>query len=81
MRDYVVSGLVREETVNEILALRVGEPMVTEEHFWARTPFRCWTRLRKADGQWTRNLGEYRATVQEAADDLVAKLRARGYEE
>ena len=77
LRDYVVSGQVRLETVNAILALGVGEPMVTDEPFWPTTPYRAWTRLRKPDGQWTRNLGQYRGTVQSAADDLLERLQQR----
>lgn len=77
LRDHVASGMVRAQTVDAITAMRAGEPVVTHEPFWAKTPYRCWTRLQKPDGCWTRNLGQYRATVQEAADDLLAKLRDR----
>ncbi len=77
LRDYATTGMVSPETVNAISALGAGEAMVTHEPFWAPAPYRCWTRLLKPDGQWTRNLGQYGATVQEAADDLLAKLRER----
>ena len=66
LRDYVVGGHVTEETVNAIAALNRGEAMVTDEPFWQATPYRCWTRRKHANGQWERNNGQNRATVQEA---------------
>lgn len=78
---YVVTGLVAEETVNALRAMHQGEVMVTESDYTASTQYRCWTRQQLVNPvygpQWTRNLGQYRATVQEAAEDLLGRLVAR----
>ena len=72
-RDYVVSGLIAEGTVNALLAL--GEPMVTETpaEYGSDRQFRAWIRLR-AGG---RVFGHpWHSTPQFAAVALLEKLRA-----
>lgn len=43
-RDYVVSGLIEEATVNALLAF--GQPMITEPDYGSGRRFRAWVRLR-----------------------------------
>ena len=64
MREWVVSGLVSEGTVNALL--RFGEPMLTD-----RYPYRAFLR-RRAGG---RTMGPPDLTPQLAAEGLLRKLR------
>ena len=72
LRDYVVSGLVQETTVNALLAF--GEPMLSDHRgvpgYEEQMPFRAFLR------HWVgmRTMGRPDATPQLAAEALLRKL-------
>ena len=82
MRDHVASGMVRESTVNAILALGQGEPMLSDRrgekgYPWTNLPWRAYVSRKYADGSRGQSMGGLAATAQEAADALLRKLGGR----
>ena len=73
LRDYVVSGLVQEATVNALL--KFGEPMLSDHRgvpgYEDQMPFRAFLRHRAG----MRTMGRPDATAQLAAEALLRKLR------
>lgn len=82
MRDHVASGLVRESTVNAILALGQGEPMLSDRrgekgYPWPHAPWRAYVSRKYANGSRGSSGGDIAATAQAAADALLRNLGGR----